>query len=104
MSREIKWVKVLKEVSVCVKGDFVCDNCGKHLDITKQNGTYYSVFSGHDEWGNDSCDSIEESDACCDECLTALVNEWLEGWKGYSTAYIDIKRKRFSDLRRGEEE
>lgn len=100
MSREIKWTKELREVSVCIEGDFVCDNCGKHLDITKQSGTYYSVLSGHHDWGNDSTDSMEESDACCDECLTALVNEWLEQWKGYPTAYIDIRRASFSDLRK----
>lgn len=100
MSREIKWTKELREVSVCIEGDFVCDSCGKHLDITKQNGTYYSVLSGHHDWGNDSPDSMEELDACCDECLTALVNEWLEQWKGYPTAYIDIRRASFSDLRK----
>lgn len=101
MSREIKWTKELREVPVCIEGDFVCDNCGKHFDITKQTGTYYSVFSGHNDWGNDSSDSIDELDACCDECLTALVNKWLEKWKDYPTAYINIRRERFVDLRKG---
>ena len=100
MSREIKWKKELREVSVCTEGDFVCDNCDKHFDITKQDGTFYHVHSGHHEWGNDSVDSIDDLDACCDECLIALVNKWLEEWKGYSTAYIEINRRRFADLRK----
>ena len=103
MSREIKWTKELREIDVCVDGDLVCDACGKHIDITKQkrNDTYYSVLSGHREWGNDSVDSIEELDACSDECLIVLVNKWVEKWKGYSTAYIEINRERFCDLRKG---
>lgn len=102
MSRETKWKKVLKEVNVLEEGDWVCDNCGKHKDIKKHYGTYYSIMSGHREWGNDSCDSIENLDACCDECLIALVNKWIEKWKGYRTAYIEIERESFEDLKRSE--
>lgn len=102
MSREIKWKKELREVNVCEEGDWVCDNCGKHLDIKKAKGTYYSIMSGHREWGNDSCDSIENLDACSDECLIALVNKWIEKWKGYRTAYIEIERESFEDLKRSE--
>ena len=94
MSREIKWTKELREVSVCVEGDFVCDNCGKHLDITKQKGTYYSVLSGHNDWGNDSSDSIEELDACCDECLSRFTQAWLKDKDVIrsKTAYIEINK------------
>lgn len=99
MSREIKWKKELREVNVCEEGDWVCDNCGKHLDIKKQKrGTYYSILSGHNEWGNDSRDSIEDLDACCDACLIALVKRWLKKWENYPTAYIEINRELFFDL------
>ena len=103
MSREMKWKKEMREVTVCEEGELTCDACGKVIDITKQDETYYSVLSGHNDWGNDSSDSIKEEDACCDECLIALVNKWLEKWKGYNTAYINIERECISDLRRGEE-
>lgn len=99
MSREMKWKKEMREVTVCEEGELTCDACGKVIDIMKQNGTYYSILSGHREWGNDSCDSIEDLDACCDECLNTLVNKWLEKWKGYNTAYINIERERISDLK-----
>lgn len=103
MSREIKWKKELREVNVCEEGDWVCDNCGKHIDIKKAKGTYYSILSGHHDWGNDSSDSMEDLDACCDACLVALVKRWLEKWKGnYPTAYIEIERESFANLRKGE--
>lgn len=101
MSREMKWTKKTVEVTVCEEGELTCDNCHKKIDITNTEGTFYNVVSGHHDWGNDSSDSIEELDACCDECLTALVNKWLEKWKGYPTAYINISRKSFFDLRKG---
>ena len=100
MSREMKWKKEMREVTVCVEGELTCDNCKKIIDITKQDGTYYNICSGHNDWGNDSPDSVEDLDACCDECLNALVNKWLEKWKGYPTAYIDVERRCISALRR----
>ena len=100
MSREMKWKKEMREVNVCVEGELTCDACKKTIDITKQDGTYYNIWSGHNDWGNDSPDSIDDLDACCDECLNTLVNKWLEKWHGYPTAYINIQRKCISDLRR----
>lgn len=100
MSRKIKYKKEMREVMVCEEGELICDNCEKTVDITKKNGTYYSVCSGHHDWGNDSPDSVECLDACCDECLIGLVNRWLKRWEGYPTAYIEINRESISDLRR----
>lgn len=104
MSREMKWKKEMREVTVCEEGELTCDACEKVIDITKQNGTFYSVCSGHHEWGNDSVDSVECLDACCDECLITLVNKWLKKWEGYNTAYINIERECISDLRRAKNE
>lgn len=100
MSREMKWKKEMREVIVCEEGELTCDACGRVIDITKQDGTFYHVHSGHCEWGNDSVDSVESLDACCDECLIALVNNWLKKWQDYNTAYINIERECISDLRR----
>ena len=102
MSREMKWKKEMREINVCVEGELTCDACRKVIDITKQEGSFYHINSGHNEWGTDSIDSIDDLDACCDECLIILVNKWLDRWKGYNTAYINIERRRFSDLREEE--
>ena len=93
MSRDIKYVKEMKEVMVCKEGKLICDACKKEIDITKQNEIYYHVCSGHNEWGNDSVDSVESFDACSDGCLITLVKEWLKKWGGYNTAYINIERQ-----------
>lgn len=102
MSREMKWKTETRKVAVCTEGNLICDACGKNIDIfkTKQR-SFYHIESGHNEWGNDSIDSIEDLDACCDECLITLVNKWMKKWpESYNTAYINIKRKRISDLKR----
>ena len=99
MSRDIKYVKEMREILVCKEGKLICDACEKEIDITKQNETYYSVCSGHCDWGNDSVDSIESLDACSDGCLITLVKEWLKKWEGYNTAYINIERQKTRDLK-----
>ena len=35
MSREMKWKKEMREVTVCEEGELICDACGKVIDITK---------------------------------------------------------------------
>jgi len=100
MSREIKFKKVWKEVSVCEEGELTCDACGKVIDILKQDKIYYHINSGHYEWGNDSIDSINDEDACCEECMINLVRKRAEYWKGYRTTFINIKCMTTSDLRK----
>lgn len=104
MSRDLKWTKKTVEVDVCVGGDLICDNCGKKLDVTDKKGSFYLVNSGHHEWGNDSVDSFNEEDACCEECMVALVKKRAEYWKDYCTVFIDVHRRRFSDIKRGDGE
>lgn len=101
MSRELTWVKKTIEVDVCVDGELICDSCGKKLDVTDSKGTFYSVDSGHYEWGNDSIDSFNDEDACCVECMVNLVKKRAEYWKDYHTAFIDVKCMRFSDIKKG---
>lgn len=103
MSREMKWVKKTVEVTVCEEGELTCDNCHKKIDVLNTDGTFYNVVSGHHDWGNDSPDSVREHDACCDECLIEIVKWWQNYWNDCPSAYIEIHRKRISDLRRGKE-
>ena len=100
MSREIKYKKVWKEVTVCEEGELVCDVCGKVIDIVKQNGIYYHIHSGHFEWGNDSIDSFNDEDACCEDCMLSRLKERVEDWTGYSTAFIKIDCEEIEDLRK----
>lgn len=78
-----------------------CDVCGRVIDSpTKENRyhrmdddhKYYSVTTGHNDWGNDSCESIEHYDVCPD-CINKFVAEYLGDKKGYRSAYIEIQTK-----------
>ena len=62
-----------------------CDVCGRVIEPpTKENRyhwmdndyKYYSVTTGHNDWGNDSCESIKHYDVCPD-CINKFVAEYL---------------------------
>lgn len=93
--------KVLKEVEELESAVIVCDVCGKELQYAQTKfvspvAVYYEITTGHHDWGNDSCESIEHKDACCDECLSRFIQEWLQNADVIesNTAYIDIRKTR----------
>lgn len=66
-----------------------CDVCGKVIPVNQRdNSKYYRVTTGHNEWGNDSCDSIEHADIC-PNCICNFVTEYLQN--GNDSSYIDIE-------------
>ena len=91
--------KVMKEVVEDISSVGVCDICGKEFNYKPWYGkdkiaSYYHISTGHHDWGNDSVDSVESRDACCDECLLRFTQEWLK-YKYVirsNTAYIDINK------------
>lgn len=93
--------KVIKEVEETISSVGVCDVCGKEFNYYEEgfNKTkrahYYHIVTGHYDWGNDSCDSIESKDACSDECLSRFTQEWLKNKDVIrsDTAYIEINKK-----------
>ena len=80
---EKKEVKVVNEILV----NTVCDICKKDIDIKKQ---CYEVTTGHNDLGNDSCESVEYHDVCSDECLKKEFDLYLNS--KYHTKYINIER------------
>lgn len=86
--------KIMKKVD-CI----VCDVCGKSLyPCTK----YYEVLTGHHDWGNDSIDSVKNSDICSD-CLPGFVADYIRRHKNNSSDYIDIEASIFTSFRFDEE-
>ena len=89
----IKETKMIHQVApVGVK----CDCCGATTDYGYQHITnqplWHHFASGHYDWDNDSCDSVETFDVCSVECYWKTVKTLLlelEDYKG--TAYIDNK-------------
>lgn len=91
--------KVMREVEETVSSVGICDICGKEFNYKPRLGrekiaNYYHIITGHYDWGNDSCESIEYRDACCDECLSKFTQEWLkdEDVICSNTAYININK------------
>lgn len=77
----------------------ICDGCGREIlpDETKPVWTkrysFFSVMTGHNDWGNDSCDSIEYHDFCCAECAKKFVDKYIDeagGTNNINTKYITI--------------
>lgn len=70
-----------------------CDRCGKEI-LPKpyrdrdDSSKYYKVTTGHHDWGNDSCDSIEHRDIC-HQCIGNFTTEYFQD--GRDTAYIEIE-------------
>lgn len=72
---------------VCVKKTTICDVCGKEI-----TGEYYNVTTSHNDWGCNSADSIECEDACSEECLRKLFDEYMKiSWNGCNNQQIEIE-------------
>ena len=97
MIRYSKGEKVIFEKDKKVKTSVVCDKCGKeiickdrpgHLDWNLQR--YFSVTTGHNDWGNDSCESVEHFEIC-PNCISTFVADYFESNKDSGTAYAMIE-------------
>lgn len=76
-----------------------CDVCNKEIkhsdrrlgyrDKSLRAVRYAECYHDHNDWGNDSCESYEGFDVCCD-CL----GKWLDGEKEYleenDTGHISV--------------
>lgn len=105
--------KVTKEVNESYGLKITCDICGKvfcDFDATppKRSGgesvKYFSLATGHYDWGNDSPDS-EWKDICSDDCVKTALIDYLKESEGSKTAYFRLSKEQASkwkDIRTGE--
>jgi hypothetical protein len=77
--------KVVHEERVVVNTK--CDICKKDIPGT----ALYAVLTGHNDWGNDSVDSIRNDDVCSDECLRVAFQAYLDE-EHHSSKYINIEK------------
>lgn len=91
LSKETKEVVTVKHVVRTLEG-IKCDRCGRTIP-TKQfrdpESRYFEVTTGHNDWGNDSCESIEHYDIC-PECIPLFVESYL-ATDGHGSAYLNIE-------------
>lgn len=76
---------------VCVGETTYCDICNKEINTNKG---YWELTTGHHDWGNDSCESIEHFDVCSEICLMNKFSEYLNesGKDDYNTMYFEVER------------
>lgn len=77
---------------VCVKETTHCDVCDREINIHKG---YWTLTTGHHDWGNDSCESIEHFDICSDACLRKKFDEYVSDsdLNNHNTMYFEVERE-----------
>lgn len=90
---EIKEHKVVEKTLVSERR--YCDICGKEI-----TGPYWHVATGHYDWGNDSCESVESLDVCSVECLNKLFDDYCKKSDSPNTTrYIEIEHERSAGVK-----
>lgn len=93
MERKITVQRMVKQ-DVTVGLERVCDVCDKLILKKNENKTTYCIgkhwrlTTGHNDWGNDSCDSVEVYDICSAECLEKQLQKYVQR---EGTAYFDVE-------------
>lgn len=96
--------KVTKEVTESYGLKITCDICGKIIcdfDATPPKGSaesaeYFSLTTGHYDWGNDSPDSIEDNDICSEDCVKTALIRYFKKAQDSHTAYFNLSKERAS--------
>ena len=61
-----------------------CDVCGKESSHRPEFDKWIYFSHQHYDWGNDSCESLEEFDVCSGECFKEKLASSLEELEGNS--------------------
>lgn len=76
---------------VCVSAIMHCDVCDSVID---ENESHWEVTTGHHDWGNDSCESIEYFDICSEACLRKKFDEYVKasGANDDNSMYFEVEK------------
>lgn len=76
-----------------------CDVCGKVIPavgtdstLIKDSSKYFDVVTGHNDWYNDSVESMKEH-CICPDCIGKFVTNYLMDKDVSDTAYMNIDSK-----------
>lgn len=90
-------MKIYEEKSIVetkrVLTKITCDICKKEIQL-RQN--YYNVTTSHNDWGNDSHESIKYKEICSDECLKKEFDIYLQ--LESNTKSIEIEKATLTKL------
>ena len=84
--KETKEVTVKQEVVVAKK----CDVCGKEI-----HGKHWLLTTSHNDWGNDSCESIKYEDLCSEDCVQEKLKEYFLKCKDSDTQEFSLEQDVF---------
>ncbi len=74
----------------------ICDYCKEEIKPVRSfaNSRVYNFFhicTSHQDWGNDSIDSVETFDACCPGCALKMAEAYIvKSYKSQNTRQITI--------------
>lgn len=90
MDKEITETKTVTK-KIVVDHKLYCDVCKKEIP---DNSWYYTLITGHHEWGSDSIESVDNIDLCSESCVQNRLDFYFKELigKGYNTAYFDLDR------------
>ena len=68
-----------------------CDICKRRIEPTlyrKLESQYFEVITGHNDWGNDSCESRQHFDIC-PACIGDFITKYAKEARG--SEYIEVE-------------
>ena len=84
-----KTVKTTKQITEKV----TCDVCGETIaDKNNRYAEYWTLVTGHNDWGNDSCESYEDFDLCSKDCVQEKLNEYFDNCKYSNTQEFELSQ------------
>ena len=84
-----KIVKTTKRITEKV----TCDVCGKTIaDENNRYAEYWTLTTGHQDWGNDSCESYEDFDLCSKDCVQEKLNEYFDNCEDSNTQEFELSQ------------
>ena len=86
----------------------ICDVCGKTIaDRNNRDAEYWTLTTGHNDWGNDSCDSYEDFDLCSKDCVKEKLNKYFDDCERSHTQEFALRQTTISidisELKEGRE-
>lgn len=96
--------KVTKEVEVIDYENIKCDCCkheifnkkyfedgdyDKNINRSNEKFKFFTIRTGHHDWGKDSIESMQSLDICSKDCLMKQIEEFLK--EDSFTAYFNIQ-------------
>lgn len=90
---EVKEHKVIEKTLVSERR--YCDICRKEI-----TGPYWNATTGHNDWGNDSPESVESFDVCSVKCLGKVFDDYCKlSDSPYNTRYIEIEHRKSAGVK-----